>query len=113
MGFAARLIAKRVKNPERGWPQSQGEPDGSSALLIGERQCALEELCDGGFLSGLCFQAHQQCDLDHGLLSFVNGECSLGHRRRADEWRKRRIWYCSRHASSRAGAAWYVRFRAV
>src|SRR6202789_3679919 len=113
MDFAARVIAKTIKTPERGRPQSQGEPHGSSTFLIGEWQCALEELCDGGFLTWLCFQANQQCDFDHEILSFVDRKCSLGHWLRADQWRKRRIWYCSRHACSRPDAAGYVRFGAV
>jgi hypothetical protein len=36
-GFAARVIAKRVENPERGRPQSQVKPHRDGAFLISAR----------------------------------------------------------------------------
>jgi len=82
MGFAVCIIAKCVEYPEGGRPQSQGKPHGGSAFLIGERQCALQESSDSGFLSWLSFQSNQQCYFDHGPLSVdnENAPCTIGRK---------------------------------
>src|ERR1700732_1360496 len=59
MGFTAHVVGKRVEYSKRRRTQTQGEPNGSCSFLIRKRECVLQELCDGGFLSLFCFQTNQ------------------------------------------------------
>jgi hypothetical protein len=65
MGLPARIVGEGIENSKRRRPQAQREPYGRCSFLIRQRQCTFQETCDGGFLSGLRFQADQQCDFDH------------------------------------------------
>ena len=59
-----------VEDAEGGGAEAQRVPDGGFALLARERERALEQLRDLGFLAWFCLQTSEQTNFDHdGVLS--------------------------------------------
>jgi hypothetical protein len=48
-------------------------------LAFDDLQPIFEELLDGGFLAGLCLDANQQCDGDHGISSSFHAAWGIRH----------------------------------